>query len=112
MIESRAVGQFDGASGGSGLGVISAKYQAIDSRLHECPYAHCARLERHVQGRVAQPVVALSTARGAQRDNLGMSAGVDITNRLILAGREDLITDRDDGPDRYFASFSGFFRFT
>lgn len=55
-------------------------------------------------------MIALRMARGTQRNNFRMCAGIEITNRSVLAGCNDLVTDNDYRSDGNLTCRTGLLR--
>ena len=58
MVELRMGDQVHHRAGGAGLGVGRGEDHAREARMHQRHRAHCAGLERDVQGAAGQAVVA------------------------------------------------------
>ena len=62
--------------------------QRADPRVHHRADAHQARLDRHIQRRARQPVVAEPRRRGPQRHDLGVRRRIVRADRLIVPGAD------------------------
>ena len=67
------------------------------------PDAHLAGLDRHVERRSGQPVVAELTGRGTDRHDLGVRRRIVRADRLVPAFPDHDSVDHDDGTDRDLA---------
>jgi hypothetical protein len=69
--------------------------------VHQRPHTHEARLDRHVDGRTSQTVVADGRRRLAQHQHLGVRRRIVTPDRLIERPRHDAAVLDEDGADRY-----------
>ena len=97
--------QIDHAAASARFCIPSAEHDASDARVEHGPHAHGARLERHVQRRIAQPVVAQCRRARTQSDDFRMSGRVAARDGSIPPLADDFIVRHQQSPDRHFALF-------
>ena len=83
-------------SGRAPLRVRRAEDHAGDAREHQCPGTHRARLERGVESRSREPIVAKAPGRAAQHDNFGVRRWVTPANRTVVSARDHLAVRSDE----------------
>src|SRR5262249_21163799 len=104
MVETRVRQDFEAGAHGTTLRVIATVDQARDAGLNDRAGAHAARLNRDVEGRAGESVVAQGAGSFAYDDNLSVRRGVAITDGAIAGARDYGGVVDDDGADRYFSS--------
>ena len=107
MVESRVfVGPLRGFDR-AGLGLRCPEHERPNPRMHHRADAHETRLDRDVQRRAGEPVVADPLARRAHRHDLGMRGGIVRLARLIVAPADDVAVEDDDAADWYLSQLRG-----
>jgi len=109
VIECRTVAEIDCTARRAGFRIIGAEDQSVDPCLHDDADAHSAGLQRDIQSCAVNAVILNGKTRCAQRDDLGVGAGVGIPNGAILSARKDFIAYDDDCTDRNFACRTSLF---
>ncbi len=89
------------AARGAGPRVGGAEHETADACMDHRARAHRAGLERHVKRRVEQAVGPERLSGRAQRDHLGVRAGIVRANRLVPALGDDRPVVHDDGAHRH-----------
>ena len=84
-----------------------AEHERPDARVDQRPDAHQAGLDRDVQGRAGQAIVADAACGIANRDDLRVRGRVLRRDRLIEPASDDFLVHDDDGADRHLAGVTG-----
>ena len=95
----------------AGLRLRRAVDDRADARVHHRAHAHQARLDRDVQRRPRQPVVAEARGRVAHRDDFRVGRRIVRGDRLIASEAGDPAVDHHDGADGHLAGVAGGARF-
>src|SRR5260370_15354900 len=90
MIEPRMVDHLQRRTGGAGLRIAGSIHQPGHARVNHCPCAHGARLNCSKHHAAAQTMVAEARSGLAQRDYLGVGAGIVVHHGTIMASADDL----------------------
>ncbi len=93
------------AARGAGLRVARAVDDSRDAREDDRPRAHRARLERHVEHRVAQPPAAERLRGGTDRDDLGVCGRVPAALSFVVSAGKNLAIVHDDRSDWHVVVF-------
>ena len=104
MVELGVVEDAEDRAAGAGLGVGCGVDQAADAGVEDGSGAHCAGLERDVEGAAFGEAIIFQRAGGcAESDDLGVGGGVVIAQDTVLAAGDDLAVEDEDGADGDFA---------
>jgi len=85
------------------FGIGSAEVEPADTCEGYRRRAHRARLQRHMEIAVGEPLAAERARRRANGDELGMRGGVAIGKRTIAGAGDHLVIAHDDAADRHLA---------
>jgi hypothetical protein len=94
----------DDAAGAAGAGVPGTEHEPPHTRVHYGRGAHHARLERHVERGIGQPVTAERLAGRAQHRDLCVRGGIVAHDRRIVAGGDDLLPAHQHRTHRHLAT--------
>src|SRR5262249_52365151 len=83
-------------------GIGRAIDQPFDSGVNDGARAHRAGFYGGVESRSAEPVVAQSSRRFAEGNDLGMRRGIFRPDNRVMTLADDIVTEYDHGPDRDF----------
>jgi hypothetical protein len=85
--------------------IVTAVHDAGNSRLNDGAGAHAARLDRDIQCRACQAIVADRAGCFTQHHDFGVRRGIAIADRAIRAARHDhsVAIAHKHGADGYFA---------
>ena len=103
MRQPRLARQINHATAGPCLRVPSTEHDPCQASIQHGAHAHGTRLQRRVERRRAQPIVALHLRAGTQRNDFRMRGRVVTRHRSIPALSDHLIIENHQRPDGYFA---------
>jgi len=84
-----------------------AEHQSANARVHDGGGAHDARLERHVERGVVEPIAPQGLTASAQRLDFRMRGRIVARDWLICAGGDDVFTSHQHGAHRHFTRRAG-----
>jgi hypothetical protein len=96
---------------GAAFGVVTAIYQARDSRLNHGAGTHGARLDGNVNEGAIQAVISDGPGGGTQSDDLRMGAWIASGNGAVPGASQEPVAEQDGAADGHFAAFRGGSRF-
>src|SRR5450759_2309011 len=105
VIERRMFERTDGRLDRAGLGLGRAVDEPRDPRVDHRPHAHLAGLDRHIQRRAGQSIVARLLPRLPQRDDLRVRRRIVQADGLVESPAQDLAVHDEDRTDRHFTAF-------
>src|SRR5947207_809062 len=88
------------------LGIGRAVIQPPYPRERDRGGAHRARLQRHVEVAIDQPLAADDFSGEPDGENFGMRGGIPLGQGAVSGRGDDLIVAHDHASDRHFAGFS------
>jgi hypothetical protein len=100
MIQSRVGEDLETGANRAALQVVAAIHDPRDASLNNRPCTHAARLDRGVQGRRRQPVIAEFPRAFAQHQNFRVRGGVAIPDRAIARTRDNFAVSHQDCANR------------
>jgi hypothetical protein len=103
MRQPRLARQINHAAAGARLRVPGAEYDPRQASVEHGSHAHGTGLQRRIERRRAQPIVALHLRSGTQRNDFRMRGRVVTRNRPIPALTDHLIVENQQSPDRHLA---------
>ncbi len=103
MVQARLGKQVQHAARHAGFRIRRTEHHPRNARMHDCPGAHHAGFQRHVQRRARQPVIAQPRCRIAQGHHLGMRRRIVSSDRLIETAADNLSVQHDHSTYRHFA---------
>lgn len=87
------------------LWIVCREHQSFDARQADRAGAHRAGLERDVERRSRQPLIAELRGSGAQHELLGVRGRVPpLNNAIAVGGQHHAVAGQQHGTDRYFAA--------
>ena len=89
VIEARQREHVGDAAGTAGARIPGPEHQPAHARVHQGGGAHHARLERHVERRIAEAVAAAQLAGRAQHTHFGVRGRVVAGDRRVAGGGDD-----------------------
>jgi hypothetical protein len=104
MIQSRVGEDLETGTNRAALRIVAAIHDARDASLNNRPCTHAARLDRGVQGRRSQPVIAEFPRTFAQHQNFRVRSGVAIPDRAIARTRDNFTVSDQDCANRDLSS--------
>jgi hypothetical protein len=104
MIQSRVGEDLETGANRTALRIVAAIHDPRDASLNNRPCTHAARLDRNVQGRRSQPVIAEFPRAFAQHHNFRVRGGVAIPDRAIARTRDYFAVSHQDCADRDLSS--------
>ncbi len=107
VIELRVVQQAEARAHRAAFRVVGTVHEPLDPRLQDCSGAHCAGLNRDVEGCRTQAMVAESLGRCAQRNDLGVRRWVAVGNRAVPAAGHHLSFGHDHCAHGHFSGTPG-----
>jgi hypothetical protein len=104
MVEQRRIRNLKLAPHAAEPQIARTEHQRLHASRHQSPCAHRAGLERAVERRLRQPVVADGDRSLPQSQHLGVSGGVKHLNRRVPPHADDLVVHHQHATHGHLAA--------
>ena len=112
MMTGGLIEEFRPMQNSAAFGILRREYHPPDSRHSDGTRAHRARLQRDVERRPGQPLIAEACGSPSDHFHLGMGRGVFARdNPVAILGQQAAISRQKHRPDRHFTTLSSRFGF-
>ena len=102
MIVQRRDQHIEDAAGSAGLRIGGGVDNATNARMHESHGAHRARLQRGIQRRTRETIVADLATRITQGQDFSVRAGIIQRDVAVPAFADDLLANNQNRAHRHF----------
>jgi hypothetical protein len=107
VVLARVVDDLVDRSGSAGPGVPASKYDPGNPRMHQGARTHRTGLERHIESRPGDPIVAEGRGGLPERSDFSMGGWVRCGDHTIRPPADDSVPGNDDRAYRHFPVHTG-----